>query len=299
MTEVDRQDTVIVIVDSLIQPYRDYLLQLDTTIAGISLDSARRYTNEVQRGLSKLSREVMANSADKSQAALESWRATTRLQDLSTRLWFKLLSAMPPGEKDKHIAGLWAFQYGQGFVNMNQIKELFHTFSPEVRASPVGKNTWEKISTSDSGIDLDTRDFYDDTLITIQDTPNTLGAVMEKEKPYKILVFGASWCRACRYGERLLKTWYTDLDTTRLEIINISIDTDRAAWKRSVEEDNLPWKSYLLPDLSISKLSRQLDFETAAVPLILLIDGNGRIVARNHDIRSIIRSIPFIRYEII
>lgn len=77
----------------------------------------------------------------------------------------------------------------------------------------------------------------------------------------------------------------------------LTLAYEQAVWKRSVVEDELPWESYLLRETVNSKLAKQFNFG-AGIPLILLIDADQKIVAQNHDIRAVIRSIPFIRYEI-
>ena len=76
------------------------------------------------------------------------------------------------------------------------------------------------------------------TLTSDRKDPVSLHSITSK---YILLDFWASWCLPCRNENPKLKAVYSEFHSKGLEIIGISLDFDREAWKKAIKADNLPW----------------------------------------------------------
>ncbi len=95
-----------------------------------------------------------------------------------------------------------------------------------------------------------------------------------------ILDIWASWCAPCRRENREVLTplWNTYRDNG-LQIIGYSIDSGEGAWKNAIAKDGAAWpqSSHLTGDET--PLMDALRIRT--IPANFIIDGNGRVVAKN------------------
>lgn len=107
---------------------------------------------------------------------------------------------------------------------------------------------------------------------------------------YVIVDFWASWCGPCRKSIPKLKGLYAQHKEKGLDILSISIDTDKDAWRKAMEEETMPWHQVLSPDKS-KTLS---DFHIQGVPTLFLIDRDGRILEKftgyNSRLEEILKS---------
>jgi len=102
-----------------------------------------------------------------------------------------------------------------------------------------------------------------------------------------LLIFWASWCYDCRKDVPHLKEIYEKYRSKGLEIIGVSLDTDKTAWKSAVNMDSTTmWHHVQIaeryadgPDF-ITKDDIYANYFVLGVPLQLLIDKSGKIVGR-------------------
>ena len=64
-----------------------------------------------------------------------------------------------------------------------------------------------------------------------------------------------------------------------MEVLSISLDTDREAWLKAVKEDELPWKQ--VSELKGFKSEAALKYVILSIPTTFLISPEGVIVAKN------------------
>jgi len=96
-----------------------------------------------------------------------------------------------------------------------------------------------------------------------------------KGKKYVLVDFWASWCAPCRKEIPNLKALYEKYAAKGFEIVSISIDSDKKAWEKALEEEQLPWPNYL-DDGSAAKACN-----VRAVPTMYLLDEKGSVLEEN------------------
>lgn len=95
---------------------------------------------------------------------------------------------------------------------------------------------------------------------------------------YLLIDFGASWCGWCKLEKPFLIGVHTKFREKNFELINISLDRDRPSWVNDLQKEVYPWLS--ISDLNGAKGELAKNFNIRGVPEIMLIDPNGKIIAK-------------------
>lgn len=95
-----------------------------------------------------------------------------------------------------------------------------------------------------------------------------------------ILDFWASWCPDCRKANPELVALYNRFKDKGLDIVSVSLDTDEAAWKKAIEDDNLSWPHHVSDLKGWANAVAEM-YTIAYIPQTLIIDANGKIVEKN------------------
>ncbi|HEY9256679.1 TlpA disulfide reductase family protein [Chitinophaga sp.] len=102
-------------------------------------------------------------------------------------------------------------------------------------------------------------------------------AGLEKYKGKYLLVdFWASWCGPCRQAIPKVKELYASYKDKGFEVVSISIDTDKNAWKKAMKEEEMPWEQML----SDNKDKTMEQFQFSGIPTMYLVDNEGKIIER-------------------
>ena len=96
---------------------------------------------------------------------------------------------------------------------------------------------------------------------------------------YLLLDFWASWCRPCREENPNLVAVYNDYKDKGFDILGISLDRDKDAWLKAIEDDNLTW--HHVSDLQYWENKAAKLYGIRSIPSNVLIDPNGIIIAKN------------------
>ncbi|QRR00681.1 TlpA disulfide reductase family protein [Dyadobacter sandarakinus] len=100
--------------------------------------------------------------------------------------------------------------------------------------------------------------------------------LLDHEK-YNLVVFWASWCAPCRHEIPQLRQLFS-AHADKVNIVSVSIDTKEHAWKRAMEQEQMPWQQMLLRrDNSFVKFDKTYGLNT--IPLWLLFDKDGTFMA--------------------
>lgn len=92
--------------------------------------------------------------------------------------------------------------------------------------------------------------------------------------------FWASWCGPCRMENPNVVRLYKKYHSKGFEIYSVSLDRDRAKWLTAIDQDNLEWPNHV-SDLNGWTSSGGATYGINSVPATVLIDRQGRIIARN------------------
>ena len=96
---------------------------------------------------------------------------------------------------------------------------------------------------------------------------------------YVMLDFWASWCAPCRQENPNVVRLYNTYKAKGFNILGISLDESKEAWKRAVLDDKLTWQH--VSDLQKWEGPVERTYQIQAIPSNFIIDPQGNIVAKN------------------
>ena len=92
----------------------------------------------------------------------------------------------------------------------------------------------------------------------------------------------ASWCGPCRKQfpyAKALKKKFSKKQLKKIEFIYISIDTDYAKWKTSLDQLGLDGNQFISPSNKLNSAGSY--FQASSIPRYILIDKKGEIINNN------------------
>jgi thiol-disulfide isomerase/thioredoxin len=93
---------------------------------------------------------------------------------------------------------------------------------------------------------------------------------------YVLIDFWASWCGPCRQAIPNVKKLYDQYREKGFDVLSVSVDNDKKAWLKAVEEEKMPWKQTLTPDIK----QTETDYMFSGIPTLYLLDKEGKIVEK-------------------
>ena len=98
-------------------------------------------------------------------------------------------------------------------------------------------------------------------------------------KPF-IISFFATWCKPCLRELNAINEVYADWqEETGVKLIAISVDQAQNTNRVKPLVDRMGWDYEVLLDAN-SDFTRALNINSALIPVVLMVDGNGNIVDR-------------------
>ena len=87
-----------------------------------------------------------------------------------------------------------------------------------------------------------------------------------------LLVFGATWCPACRHEVPILKEYYNDLKDDGLKILSIDIQESKKKVNSFVKKNRINYPVVLDSNAEAARL-----YKVVGIPLNIILDKNGVI----------------------
>lgn len=187
---------------------------------------------------------------------------------------YKALRAIEYSKTISNPAVAAALLLGETNLDYENLKAAYNALSLEGKQTQCGKFLKNLVdSTERSAIGAMAPDFS-----VVDKNGKTLKLSSLKGKPV-VVDFWASWCGPCRKEMAYLKK-INKLFDGRVQFLSVSLDDNRDKWLQASEEEQIPWLSYW-DEAGFNKSRPRYLYSFNAIPFILVIDRNGRIVAKN------------------
>lgn len=163
------------------------------------------------------------------------------------------------------------------------LKAIYHSLDYEIQNSIQGTVIKDKIRKLDNikvgqlAPDFKATDINQE-IVTLKQFRNSKIVLLE---------FWASWCIPCREEIPILKDIYSKYHTKDFEIVAVSLDTDKEAWRSAISKDETDmWvhipvaENYDKGPAYLTKNDIYSNYFVQAIPAKILIDKNGSIIER-------------------
>lgn len=113
-----------------------------------------------------------------------------------------------------------------------------------------------------------------------QNTPDNKPMKLSDLRGKVVLVdFWASWCGPCRRENPHVVKLYGKYKSKGFEVLGVSLDRKKESWEKAIAKDQLTWSH--VSDLKGWKNQVAKQYSVTSVPHTILLDKEGRILARN------------------
>ena len=195
---------------------------------------------------------------------------SAKRDSLSKLLMTELISDFVAKYPDEYASAYMLSSSGRSSLLLQDLEKCYSKLSDKMQKSAEGANVQDYIKgIKNSAVGKTVENFM---------LPDPAGKDLEWSSlkgQYILVDFWASWCGPCRQSFPHMRDIYKTYKEKNFEIYSISIDKDKAAWLKAVEQEKNPWLSTL-----DTKNISQKGFAVTAVPTYFLIDPDGKILLK-------------------
>jgi len=184
-----------------------------------------------------------------------------------------LLMAQVNAYPDTWVTGFLIRENSSNF-DAKDLEDIYNLFGPTVKSSFYGNFVRQKFMAENRTAVGNLAPAFE--LPTPSGEIISLAAYKGK---YTLIDFWASWCGPCRMENPNLIKAYQAYKSKGFEVLSISMDADRQAWLKAVQEDKLPWVQ--VSDLKGSKSEIKTLYGITVIPMNFLLSPEGKIIERN------------------
>ncbi|MDE3213287.1 MAG: AhpC/TSA family protein [Bacteroidota bacterium] len=173
-----------------------------------------------------------------------------------------------------YVAPLALIRIIQSTDDILKVEALFKEVSAPVRASTMGQYVDQQIQLGKiNPVGSVIKNF------TQTDTAGKPLSITSLRGKYVLVDFWASWCRPCRMENPNVVAAYRKFHEKNFTILSVSLDQAKPAWISAIKMDSLTWNH--VSDLKGWGNSVATLFRITSIPQNILIDPNGKIIAKN------------------
>ena len=160
------------------------------------------------------------------------------------------------------------------YAEATDVEPVFNLLDPSLRSSPKGLEVQKMIDVFKTvAVGRLAPDFQQ------TDQGGKLISLSSIKGKYLLVDFWASWCGPCRRENPNVVKLYQQYKDKGFEILGVSYDAKKDRWEKAIIDDKLEWKQ--VSDLKGWKNATSELYGIKAIPSNLLIDKEGRIIAKN------------------
>ena len=224
--------------------------------------------NAESRALNKKASEAAAQKHFKTSKELQT--KANKVQEAAFAKMYNIVRK----NADNVLAAYLQTAGSERIMELEPLKQIYSLLSEKAKETAPGKILANRIADLEKvSIAATAPDF---TLTTPDGKQVSLYSVKGK---LKIIDFWASWCGPCRMENPNMVKLYNDFKDKGLAIVSVSLDERKAPWVQAIKKDGMPWTH--VSSLKGWKCDVVKQYNIDAVPSIIVLDENNRILAKN------------------
>lgn len=281
--------TVQNLADSTSNRHKQFII--DTTRQFVSLEALGQYRDSIELRFWEYQKNQRAQSPNDKALSFRLDSLKFLNQDFFTYMAFRQLQ-----NTDKNQKNLFWIEFGLDFsrvVTIQQRWAMFNQYPKNVRESAYGKLIKAKLArylnetTQQSPLfHFPMQSLASLQLLQTNGSKISLGQLLSSNHEQVLLIFGASWCGPCRYENHLLTKRIAQIDTSKVKLIGISIDTDHTKWLKMLSQDQCPWTQVRYTEGLQGLLPKKLQLQ--GVPTNILLNQKREIISEQTNIELIL-----------